>query len=325
MCNDKMRVSSEGRGLIYIGGYGRSGSTLLDVLMNASDDIVSTGELRFFPRHVLEKKIPCSCGKSFEECTLWSEVLCNLGPGNLASRLSELQRAFNMTEGWGGLVKTLKQGDGLNEYREKVGLFYQAVFKAAEKKHVSESSKNAGGARMRPLLLKKVCGLDVKLIHLVRDPRGVYWSSLRGGNEAQELGLETTRFFGGVRALMGWLLANIACFINGMILGRKNYCIIRHEDIISNPGGELRRLGNFLDLDLTPVIEKIISGEALSAGHIVGGNRMARAGTIRIKANHSWKDGMSNWKQVGIWLVMWPLMKSFHYSLFPHNNTQSSD
>jgi len=60
--------------VIYIAGYGRSESTLLDCIFARKPRIFGSGELtnifddRFHDR-------PCSCGESLKSCEVWSRVL----------------------------------------------------------------------------------------------------------------------------------------------------------------------------------------------------------------------------------------------------------
>ena len=56
--------------LVYIGGYGRSGSTLLEYLMTARPDVIACGETV----GTFRKQKPgrtCSCGRPGSECPIW--------------------------------------------------------------------------------------------------------------------------------------------------------------------------------------------------------------------------------------------------------------
>ncbi len=67
--------------VIYIAGAAHSGSTLLDLMLNAHPDIVSVGEVLKLNRQLAyrdpERKTyaPCSCGApSLLQCEFWSAV-----------------------------------------------------------------------------------------------------------------------------------------------------------------------------------------------------------------------------------------------------------
>ena len=61
--------------VLYIAGPGRSGSTLLDLVLGQVDGVVSIGELRNLWYAGFHGAWPCGCGKPVTECPFWSAVL----------------------------------------------------------------------------------------------------------------------------------------------------------------------------------------------------------------------------------------------------------
>ena len=60
--------------VLFIGGWGRSGSTLLDRVLGHVPGVVSLGEVReIWVRGVIEDR-PCGCDRPFSECPFWTEV-----------------------------------------------------------------------------------------------------------------------------------------------------------------------------------------------------------------------------------------------------------
>ena len=63
--------------ILYIAGIGRSGSTLLDAMLDSHPELFGAGELT----HVFEEiahDARCSCGNSYSRCDFWQEVLRGL-------------------------------------------------------------------------------------------------------------------------------------------------------------------------------------------------------------------------------------------------------
>ena len=60
--------------VIYIAGSGRSGSTLLDIILGNLPGAFSCGELSNIVRLKIKEQEYCSCKKSVGSCSLWSEV-----------------------------------------------------------------------------------------------------------------------------------------------------------------------------------------------------------------------------------------------------------
>ena len=57
--------------ILYIAGYGRSGSSILARLLAQQDGIVSLGEFHMAPGKFREDA-PCSCGEPLSQCKFWS-------------------------------------------------------------------------------------------------------------------------------------------------------------------------------------------------------------------------------------------------------------
>src|SRR6185369_11690315 len=58
--------------LVYIGGYGRSGSTLLEYLLAAHPEVVACGEIERHLR-VFTRRRTCTCGEPARHCQVWGE------------------------------------------------------------------------------------------------------------------------------------------------------------------------------------------------------------------------------------------------------------
>jgi hypothetical protein len=95
-----------------------------------------------------------------------------------------------------------------------------------------DSSKTAWGSGLTPFRLEKKLGSDFLMIHLVRDPRAVCWSTLRTlPVDRMQPRKKIARY---LRTIFGWLGANIACEVF-RLLHPSRYLRIRYEDIVSAP------------------------------------------------------------------------------------------
>src|SRR6266545_3862920 len=60
--------------VLYLGGLGRSGTTLLERLLGELPGAISLGEVvHLWERGVVDGE-RCGCGKSFRDCAFWNEV-----------------------------------------------------------------------------------------------------------------------------------------------------------------------------------------------------------------------------------------------------------
>ena len=60
--------------VLYLGGFGRSGSTLLERILGQIPGWTNVGELVDLPRSVFVHQENCGCGEPFLTCPMWSQV-----------------------------------------------------------------------------------------------------------------------------------------------------------------------------------------------------------------------------------------------------------
>src|SRR5215218_1700745 len=121
---------------LYVMGRGHSGSTILDILLGGGAAVESVGELVSGLRRY-DGKERCACGRPMRGCPFWAEV----------------RRRF---EAEGHLWEDLVRESGA------------AISAAAGKPHVLDSNKETA----RGLFLLKYLP-EARVVHLVRDPRGI--------------------------------------------------------------------------------------------------------------------------------------------------------
>src|SRR5262245_27937716 len=61
--------------VLYIGGYSRSGSTILLRLLGQMDNFAAVGELWDIWRRSFTENQLCGCGQPFRECEFWRAVV----------------------------------------------------------------------------------------------------------------------------------------------------------------------------------------------------------------------------------------------------------
>jgi hypothetical protein len=190
--------------LIYIGGYGHSGSTLLEYLLAASPEIVACGEIASVLRE-RGRKEKCTCGRVVEECPLWGPL--HVPSASFAESHEELALAL----------------------RERVKGRYAAIV---------DSSKTPWRYMAAPFRLRDALGSDFLLLHLVRDPRGASWSAVKKAGRQKKTSLALLR---SSIAALGWLLANLAC--EGFASWHPHaYRRLRYEDLVRAPDAVMHRV-----------------------------------------------------------------------------------
>ena len=108
--------------IIYIGGIGQSGSTILDTMLNQSQNIFGMGEVAALI-DTLPRNAQCSCGQRTLDCPVWSNVVSLLTASQL-TRLRELNLLI-MKE------KNLHRFLGPSQVRREYAALSDMLFEAA--------------------------------------------------------------------------------------------------------------------------------------------------------------------------------------------------
>jgi hypothetical protein len=158
------------RGLIYISGSGRSGSTLLERILHSSPDMVGLGEFHCLWR-LAEEDIHCACARGFPEDDFWSECLKDAAVGHI--ELAELRALENEVARFGTVRAARYDLDSLRaDARIRRFLAPQfAVFEAAAALSGAAFVVDSSKAGPRAWLL--ATDPRVHIVHLYREPADV--------------------------------------------------------------------------------------------------------------------------------------------------------
>ena len=278
--------------LVYIGGYGRSGSTLLEYLLTANPEVVGCGEvarhLRSFGRHKI-----CTCGQPMQDCPVW---------GNFQHKSGRLE--------------------GLDHEQLTLALLDQVSGAHAV---MVDSSKTAWGSTLMPFRLSRRLGEDFLLVHLVRDPRAVGWSTMRAPPR-----IKKTRKKGRVklrqksrrgsspavrslRTVIGWTIANLAWEMFGW-RHPDRYLRVRYEDFAQAPLTVVGHVLSRVSLEAPVTLKR---GEAGDNRHQLYGNamRFESLSPTEIKEDVAWKTSMPKGYRRLIAGLCWPLCMRYAYGM----------
>ncbi|WEX75396.1 sulfotransferase [Sinorhizobium numidicum] len=298
---------------VYIAGYGRSGSTILDIALGQHTAVVGAGEITSLTRHVWRHNEYCACGKTTRDCSFWSAVLQEWSEGwdsELMSEYCALQQRF---EGLPVFIKVL-YGIGLGKqftpYALHTKRLFNAMLSCSGKQLILDSSKLPG----RAMALAQIPGIDMRVIHLVRDGRGVAWSLLKGYERDTKSGLQNEIKPKSVfRTALRWSIVNLAVEYLSRKLGPQKVMRVRYEDFASNPVAVMQQIGTFLELDLSQIGSSLQNGEPMGPGHQVAGNRLRMKPSIALTKDESWRTRMPAGQQVSFQRLCGWMLRRYGY------------
>ncbi|MGI9627177.1 MAG: sulfotransferase family protein [Longimicrobiales bacterium] len=282
--------------VVYVMGYGRSGSTFLDVLLGGHSDVASMGELALYAEW-RSLDLPCGCGESVTTCEFWSEVE-RLAPTGDPNDEIALALSVEARRHIGDLLQGRIDAQTLSRYSTLLEGRFRAIAEVSGRGHVVDSSKSAGKILGRAYALQRHTDLDVRVIHLVRDGRGVLWSALKGPGRGEPLPVyrakvHKNRIMMAMRVSAAWALANRSTLKVAKHLATGTLLTVRYEDLVADPAAELTRIGGFLGLDLAPVITKLAEGVPFDGQHGVAGNRLRANARINLRPDFEWETKLS--------------------------------
>jgi hypothetical protein len=299
-----------GSRVLYIGGWGRSGSTLLSALLARAPGFTAVGEVCQLWRGALLRGDLCGCGTPIAECDFWSEVGSKAFGGFDKLDLPDVERRVRSLLRQ-RQVRALLAADGGSEVAwldDLNATLYRAIGEVSGASVIVDSSK------MPPYLASLVGTpeIDVSVVHLVRDSRGVAYALqkrvlLPERQEAAEMP-RLPPFKAGRR----WLAANLATELIGR---RTRYARLTYEQLASAPDRSAREAAVLAD----PAVEwpGLDDGSVeIAPMHMVGGNPMRfEHGARAVRLDENWRTEFDRSNRLRVVLGSWPLLIHYGYRL----------
>lgn len=302
--------------VLYIGGVGRSGSTLLAYLLGQLEGYVVAGELKFIWSKGVKENELCGCGEPFADCPFWRDVgQVAFGGWNAIDieEVLDLQARVTSGRSVSALLTGVGSSPGFARYAELLRLLYGAILTVSGGRIVVDTSKTP----VEALILARVPGIQCRAIHLVRDGRGVAFSwAKRGVRRPEVVGEEAVMLdYRPLYIAPRWVYGNL--FFE-LLRTRVPTARLRYEDLVRAPQeyveSALRRAGAPSD----PAGLKALGTGRVTLGtlHTLGGNPMRfAAGETAVRADEAWRSEMAPGSRRSVTAVTWPLLLLYGYSL----------
>lgn len=306
--------------LVYIAGFGRSGSTLVERTLGAIPRWVNVGELIQLFRLPAAAEELCGCGTLFQECAFWSQVGDRAFGGWSGETLEEIRALQQQVARQRFLPRLLLTGDhkdsrfaaSLRDYGAAYQQLYAAVAEVADADVIVDASKWPAQA----LALHRATPIPVSLLHLVRDARGVAYSWRKssvhrphggsGNSVMASLSISATA--------RQWVTCQTEIELIRPLF--KDSARMRYEDFVRNPRTELESTQSALGLSLSSDDLEHISAHSLQlpTSHGVAGNPSRFAhGLIAVRPDHQWTQDFSRRDRQVVTAITAPWLVGYGY------------
>ncbi|HEY2671592.1 MAG TPA: sulfotransferase [Rugosimonospora sp.] len=300
--------------VIFIGGLGRSGTTLLERVLGELPGVCPLGEVVHLWRRDLCDDERCGCGRRFSTCQFWRKIgerafggWQNIDPVRILALRDAVERSRHIPR-----LAGRRLADPHNELVAEYASYYARVYRAAAQvsgaRAVIDSSKHASLA----YCLRWSDQIDLRVIHMVRDSRGVAYSWTRSQDQPVATPEEPDRYQPG-RAAMLWNAHNAAFGL----LRRRGVAVhrIRYEQLLADPAGTVRRIAEFAGLDGIGSLD-FLTGDAvrLRPCHSAGGNPMRFAsGELALRRDEGWRASIPPRQRRLVGALTAPLLTVYGY------------
>ena len=194
------------------------------------------------------------------------------------------------------------------EYASHHQRIHRAAAEITGARVVVDSSKEIPTA----LALSHLDDLDLRVIHIVRDARGVAysWSKVV---QRPEAGGEPMPRFSASRSTTFWLSGNVtvaALRHRGVPVAR-----MRYEDLVDDPAAAVGAAWRDLALPGTASIPMLGPDTVhLNPTHSVAGNPMRfRTGVTKLSADEAWRESLRARDRRVVTAMAWPVLRQYGY------------
>ena len=309
--------------IIYIASLGRSGSTLLSMIMENLPGLTGVGELTSIWSDGFINNNLCTCGTTFKDCPVWSAVIEEaFGCHSKVDiwNIRQLKRSVERFRWIPGMISPSLHSPSIRvkfeEYTDIISRLYAAIYKTSGGTTIVDSSK----IPTYGFMLNSIEKTNVHIVHLVRDSRAVAYSWQKKKIRPDVMTKQTYMpvYKPSTKALE-WDFYNLLFEYLGKQVA--SYQLLRYEDLVSDPELAVTKILKLIFKDKVTVqpIPKTVFRDHVNESHMFGGNPVRyQDGPIEIKVDNEWLSRMSNNKRNLVTGITLPFLFRYGYggSLF---------
>lgn len=303
--------------ILYIGGYGRSGSTILEQTLAKYCNASALGEVRYVWERGYKNNQLCGCGEKFLDCNFWSNVIDKTlqDTGISGDKIIELWTEYvdnkiNLIKLLNPVFSNRKDTKKLEILSEIINSFYNHAFIESGNNLLIDSSKVPQYA----YLVSMIKNVDLHVVHLVRDSRAVAYSwqrkKIRPEIHWKKEYMPTHNIFG---SSIEWNLINLGISLKKK--SYKSYTLMRYEDFVADPLGSVKIVQKAIGISEVNTSD-INSEFTIKKYHTVSGNPIRfKNKNVKIIEDNEWKHQLPFKQKAIVSFLTMPLLLAYGYKL----------
>lgn len=261
--------------IFYILGAGRSGTTLLEIILGNSPSIFNTGEVNHFP-HL--RGIPRKRNADSVEGKFWKTIRVKIAGIYNFYQLNRLHKKYEYHT---SLILHFLGIAGKDKitYDQYLIDFYNLIYDHSDSNVITDSSKYPG----RALNISRVLDYDISYIYIIRNPIDVVRSFAKKGVEQASKNWFSANLY--------YFVINALCKLTIRVLSTKHKVSkVIYDDLINEPLNTLEKLEKDLEVDLSAIKRKISGDEYLNISpYLFDGNRSRLDDKLKIRKKKQYK------------------------------------
>ncbi len=304
--------------VLYIAGWGRSGSTILGNVLGQIDGWCHVGEIRYLWDRGIVMNRKCGCHSSFHDCSFWSKVLFKafggidqINPQEMVYLRDSFLRTRHLLLYRKDKLQNIVTRD-MHRYLDALANLYESIAKVAGADIIVDSSKFPSHA----YLLDTLPEIDLFIVQLVRDPRAVAYSWWM--RKKRQLDIEKTEYLTPHNPLESALIWSEWNYIIKSVWGKcfSRYLLLKYEDLMRSPKESLERIVGMLGKENACLPFQGEREVILAESHTVSGNPdRFRTGVIRLHEDTKWKQRMPISQKALVTGLTMPWLRQYGYSI----------
>jgi len=308
--------------VVCIGAIGQSGSTLLTRMLGQVPGFVAVGETGRVWDKGLGENMECGCGQPFRSCDFWSQVgeAAFGGWGSVDAREATRLRDHLTLRGraphpfalplvlWPRLSKGFAKD--LARYASLMHRLYAGISEVSGGSTIVDSMKQPAHVYM----MSRMQGIDVDVVHIVRDPRGVAYSKTkwihRQGARSDEFRVRRKP----PKTAEKWTWMNLS--FDALPLTGEPVTRVTYEALVGSPEQAMSQVLTGIGRPPGEGDLGFIHGNevVLSVDHFAAGSRMRlQAGPVPLVLDEVWRRELPSGQRRLVTALSLPLLRRYGY------------